>query len=216
MNDVTETEAFKRAFGEEGAKRIRISSTKSMTGHMLGAAGAIEAIASVLALREGVIPPTIHLHAPGSRLATLTTRRTRRRKPRSTPRSPPPSASAGTTPALHSKGSETVIRAKKLIYCGTGGRSPQKGKPPPAEDKIMNRNELEAILPHRGRMLLLDSAELVTENGVQVSRAKKPSGRTNSFSTDIFRGTRSFPASFSAKFSPSPPAFSCREWAGRM
>lgn len=64
MNDVTETEAFKRAFGEEGAKRIRISSTKSMTGHMLGAAGAIEAIASVLALREGVIPPTIHLDAP--------------------------------------------------------------------------------------------------------------------------------------------------------
>lgn len=64
MNDVTETEALKRAFGEEGAKRIRISSTKSMTGHMLGAAGAIEAIASVLALREGVIPPTIHLDAP--------------------------------------------------------------------------------------------------------------------------------------------------------
>ena len=63
LNDITETNAIKRAFGED-AHRVRISSTKSMTGHMLGAAGAAEAVASVLALRSGVIPPTIHLNVP--------------------------------------------------------------------------------------------------------------------------------------------------------
>ena len=63
LNDVTETNAIKRAFGED-ARRVRISSTKSMTGHMLGAAGAAEAVASVFALRTGVIPPTIHLEVP--------------------------------------------------------------------------------------------------------------------------------------------------------
>ena len=50
--------AMKKAFGEE-AYRMMISSTKSMTGHMLGAAGAVEAIASVMALHEGILPPTI-------------------------------------------------------------------------------------------------------------------------------------------------------------
>ena len=63
LNDVTETNAVKRAFGED-ARRVRISSTKSMTGHMLGAAGAAEAVASVFALRTGVIPPTVHLEVP--------------------------------------------------------------------------------------------------------------------------------------------------------
>ena len=63
LNDVTETNAIKRAFGED-ARRVKISSTKSMTGHMLGAAGAAEAVACVLALRSGVIPPTIHLNVP--------------------------------------------------------------------------------------------------------------------------------------------------------
>ena len=63
LNDVTETNAVKRAFGED-ARKVRISSTKSMTGHMLGAAGAAEAVASVFALRTGVIPPTIHLEVP--------------------------------------------------------------------------------------------------------------------------------------------------------
>ena len=63
LNDVTETNAIKRAFGDD-AYRVKISSTKSMTGHMLGAAGAVEAIASVFALRTGVIPPTIHLEVP--------------------------------------------------------------------------------------------------------------------------------------------------------
>ncbi len=62
LNDKCETMAFKKAFGE-GAYELSISSTKSMTGHMLGAAGAVEAIVSVLALRDGVIPPTINLKA---------------------------------------------------------------------------------------------------------------------------------------------------------
>ncbi len=61
MNDVIETAAIKKALGEENARKAYISSTKSMTGHMLGAAGAIEAMACLLALNEGVIPPTINL-----------------------------------------------------------------------------------------------------------------------------------------------------------
>lgn len=60
LNDKTETIALKKAFGEN-AKKLHISSTKSMTGHMLGAAGAVEAIAAILALQHGVIPPTINL-----------------------------------------------------------------------------------------------------------------------------------------------------------
>ena len=64
LNDATETRAFKLAFGEEGAKNVKISSTKSMTGHMLGAAGAAEAIACVKALETGILPPTINLTSP--------------------------------------------------------------------------------------------------------------------------------------------------------
>lgn len=58
LNDKTETEAVKKAFGSD-AYKINISSTKSMTGHLLGAAGAVEAIASVMALRDNTVPPTI-------------------------------------------------------------------------------------------------------------------------------------------------------------
>lgn len=61
LNDLTETMAFKSALSEK-AYDANISSTKSMTGHMLGATGAIEAIVSVLTLRDGMIPPTIHLN----------------------------------------------------------------------------------------------------------------------------------------------------------
>jgi len=60
-NDVMETRAVKNVFGAH-AYRIPISSTKSMTGHTLGASGALEAIVSVLAIRQHFIPPTIHLH----------------------------------------------------------------------------------------------------------------------------------------------------------
>lgn len=62
MNDVIETVAIKRALGEDHAKRSYVSSTKSMTGHMLGAAGAIEALACLFVLNDGIIPPTINLN----------------------------------------------------------------------------------------------------------------------------------------------------------
>lgn len=64
MNDLGETLAIKKALGEEAARQAFISSTKSMTGHMLGAAGAIEALACLFALQEGVLPPTINLKEP--------------------------------------------------------------------------------------------------------------------------------------------------------
>jgi 3-oxoacyl-[acyl-carrier-protein] synthase II len=59
LGDINETEAVKAVFGEH-AKNLNISSTKSMTGHLLGAAGAIEAIATVLAMQNNLIPPTIN------------------------------------------------------------------------------------------------------------------------------------------------------------
>lgn len=62
MNDLVETMAIKKALGEENARKAYVSSTKSMTGHMLGAAGAVEALACLFALNEGIIPPTINLH----------------------------------------------------------------------------------------------------------------------------------------------------------
>ena len=63
MNDAIETMVIKKALGD-AAGRAYISSTKSMTGHMLGAAGAIEAMACLLSLRESIIPPTINLNEP--------------------------------------------------------------------------------------------------------------------------------------------------------
>jgi len=62
-NDKTETTAIKTAFGDL-AYDIPVSSTKSMTGHLLGAAGAIESIACLLAIRDGVIPPTTNYETP--------------------------------------------------------------------------------------------------------------------------------------------------------
>lgn len=64
LNDKTETAVIKMVLGDEEAHRASISSTKSMTGHMLGATGAVELIASVLAVNEGVVPPTIGLQEP--------------------------------------------------------------------------------------------------------------------------------------------------------
>lgn len=62
-NDKAETQAIKGVFGEH-AKKMMISSTKSMTGHLLGAAGGVEAVFSVMSLNSGLIPPTINLHTP--------------------------------------------------------------------------------------------------------------------------------------------------------
>jgi 3-oxoacyl-[acyl-carrier-protein] synthase II len=63
-NDAGETAAIKIAMGERQAHQIPISSTKSMTGHILGGAGAVEAIISVLALNRGILPPTINQEFP--------------------------------------------------------------------------------------------------------------------------------------------------------
>jgi 3-oxoacyl-[acyl-carrier-protein] synthase II len=63
LGDRAETVAMKGAFGEYAGK-LAVSSTKSMTGHLLGAAGVVEAIFSILAIRDGVAPPTINYHTP--------------------------------------------------------------------------------------------------------------------------------------------------------
>ncbi len=64
LNDASETVAIKAALGDEHAHRVAISSTKSMTGHMLGAAGAVEGAVCALAITNGIVPPTIHYETP--------------------------------------------------------------------------------------------------------------------------------------------------------
>jgi 3-oxoacyl-[acyl-carrier-protein] synthase II len=64
LNDAAETAAIKAVLGDEAARGVAVSSTKSMTGHMLGAAGAVEGAACVLAIVNGVVPPTIHYETP--------------------------------------------------------------------------------------------------------------------------------------------------------
>ncbi len=64
LNDKVETLAIKKAMGESVARKVKISSTKSMTGHLLGAAGGVEAVACCLAIRDQIIPPTINYHTP--------------------------------------------------------------------------------------------------------------------------------------------------------
>ena len=62
-NDIFETQAIKEVF-KDHAYKLAVSSTKSMTGHMLGAAGAVELIATTLAIKESMIPPTINYYTP--------------------------------------------------------------------------------------------------------------------------------------------------------
>lgn len=62
--DVAEIKGIKRALGEEGAKQVLVSSTKSMTGHLLGAAGSVEAIITIMSLVDQMVPPTINLDNP--------------------------------------------------------------------------------------------------------------------------------------------------------
>jgi 3-oxoacyl-[acyl-carrier-protein] synthase II len=64
LGDASETRLLKIALGEDGAKKTPISSTKGATGHCLGASGAVEAIFSTLAIRDGVVPPTINYDTP--------------------------------------------------------------------------------------------------------------------------------------------------------
>lgn len=64
LNDKNESQAIKTAFGAEQAKRVMVSSTKSMTGHLLGAAGGLETVICALAIKNGVVPPTINYETP--------------------------------------------------------------------------------------------------------------------------------------------------------
>lgn len=64
LGDIAETKAIKLVFGDELAKKVSISATKSMTGHLLGGAGAVEMAACALSIRDGIIPPTINLEHP--------------------------------------------------------------------------------------------------------------------------------------------------------
>ena len=64
LNDAGETRAIKMSLGEDKARRVMISSTKSMTGHMLGAAGGAESVVCALAIRDGIVPPTINYETP--------------------------------------------------------------------------------------------------------------------------------------------------------
>lgn len=64
LGDICETRAVKRVFGDYAKNGLKVSSTKSMTGHLLGAAGGVEAIACIKAINEGILPPTINLENP--------------------------------------------------------------------------------------------------------------------------------------------------------
>ena len=87
VGDVAETRAIKHVFGDR-AYHVPVSSTKSMTGHMTSAAGAVEAAACILALTRGIIPPTINLHEVPILPAIWTTFPTRRGRPTSALRCP--------------------------------------------------------------------------------------------------------------------------------
>ena len=122
VGDTAETRVLKLALGEEHAQKTPVSSTKGATGHCLGAAGAVEAIFSILALDRGVLPPTINYEVP-TRGATSTTSRTRRANSKSRSRSRTPSASGGTTRASFSGAGPTARRSPAGGRRGGDGRA---------------------------------------------------------------------------------------------
>ena len=123
LNDRAETNALKAAFGEERAAQIPVSSTKSAIGHLLGAAGAVEAIATLLALRDRIAPPTLNYEEPDEGSTSTTSRRRRACSPTATRRrsaSRTPSDSAGTTPFSAWRPSE---RSERRTSSSGHGRS---------------------------------------------------------------------------------------------
>ena len=92
-NDPTETAAIRAVFGAH-AERLAVSSTKSMHGHALGAAAALECLATALALRDGVLPPTANFNEPDPRVRPGRNPQPRARARRWSTRSPTPSPSA--------------------------------------------------------------------------------------------------------------------------
>ena len=110
LGDSAETRVIKRVLGEEAAYRLPVSSTKSMTGHMLGASGATEAAITVLGMCRDVLPPTINQEGP-IRSATSTTSRTSRAAPSTATRCRTGSASAATTPAWCSRAGTSTTAA---------------------------------------------------------------------------------------------------------
>ena len=125
LNDAAETVAIKSALGEEVARAIAVSSTKSMTGHMLGAAGAVEGAVCALAIAKGEIRPRSTTARP-TPTATSTSRRTRAATWTSASRCRTRSGSGGRTPAWRSAGSRE--------HPGRRARPPRVGERPPARD----------------------------------------------------------------------------------
>ena len=132
LNDAGETAAVKSVFGDH-AYKLAMSSTKSMTGHMLGAAGAVEALFCALALQEGYLPATIHYQVPDPACdLDVVPNQGRSADMRSTP-CPTPWASAATTAACCSRSGRLETMANEL-----------------------NSNQIAQILPHRFPFALVD------------------------------------------------------------